>query len=787
MLQRVLIDRPPFTAPPLLSRAPWDPPAQWPARWLTPPVGWETPLVLAFRLVLDSPVALAARLHVSADERYELWCDGERVGGGPERGDEWHWAFESWDLRLAPGRHVLTARVWAFGRLAPWAQRSLGAGFLCAAEGDHAVRFATGQAPWQVRRLDGWSFADPSAAAGTGVGTGPSEQWDSAAWWDPADAAGDPAWVEPKAGEPGNNGDHVLLSPRRLLEPARLAPQAEAPLTGLVVAAADGQAGSACWTGPGSDAGWSALLAGQALTIPAGGRRRVLIDLGTYACGRPLVQAAGQGRITLAVGEALSAEGRKGGRDAIAGKRLAVEADALVVARPCRWQPLWWRAGRWLEVVAEAGAAPLRLEALGFTTTGYPWAVTGGSLGSDAGTAAIHAACERTWRACAHETFMDCPHYEQLMYVGDTRVQALLSYVLSADDALPRKALALFDSGRAVGRGLVPDAYPAGCSKLIPPFALWWVAMVHDHAWWRGGATAAHLPGVRAVCQRFRGECGADGLWRSSAHWNYLDWCGGWTHGVPPGGDEGGINASFNWQLVHALGQWAELEDAGGEPEQAALARRWRAETLAGLRARCWDAARGAFAEQPGGAVFSEHAQALALLSGALDDGERAGVGAALTGGALVAASCYFSHYLFDALAALERSDLLLARLEAWKASLALGLRTTPEGFGGEIRSDCHAWSAHPLYHHLATLLGVRPAAAGFARVRIAPRPGPLERIEGRVAHPRGTIHVLVERRGAGITATVDLPAGLSGELVWAGRSLPLVAGRQVVVAEAPQ
>jgi hypothetical protein len=112
---------------------------------------------------------------------------------------------------------------------------------------------------------------------------------------------------------------------------------------------------------------------------------------------------------------------------------------------------------------------------------------------------------------------------------------------------------------------------------------------------------------------------------------------------------------------------------------------------------------------------------------------------------------------------------------------LAMGLTTvaeTPE----PTRSDSHAWSAHPNYGLLATVLGVRPDAPGFRSVRIAPRLGPLERAEGRIPHPLGDIEVRLVRAGPrGIQAEVALPAGLTGVFEWEGAAQPLRAGRQTI------
>ena len=35
----------------------------------------------------------------------------------------------------------------------------------------------------------------------------------------------------------------------------------------------------------------------------------------------------------------------------------------------------------------------------------------------------IQRICVRGMQMCSHETYMDCPFFEQLMYVGDTRLE----------------------------------------------------------------------------------------------------------------------------------------------------------------------------------------------------------------------------------------------------------------------------------------------------------------------------------------------------------------------------
>ena len=87
----------------------------WKASWITHPEGPQREFgVFHFRktITLDA-VPQRFMIHVSGDNRYELFVNGERVLAGPARGDLDHWRYETLDIapRFSAGRNVLAAVV----------------------------------------------------------------------------------------------------------------------------------------------------------------------------------------------------------------------------------------------------------------------------------------------------------------------------------------------------------------------------------------------------------------------------------------------------------------------------------------------------------------------------------------------------------------------------------------------------------------------------------------------------------------------------------------------------
>ena len=87
-----------------------------------------------------------------------------------------------------------------------------------------------------------------------------------------------------------------------------------------------------------------------------------------------------------------------------------------------------------------------------------------------------------------------------------------------------------------------------------------------------------------------------------------------------------------------------------------------------------------------------------------------------------------------------------------------------------------HGWGGTPLIQMSSRILGVTPAAPGFAKIAIRPQPCGLNFARGTVPTPHGNVDGDWRREGAQFTLKVTVPAGSSADVML------LVAGKQVSV-----
>ncbi len=541
---------------------------------------------------------------------------------------------------------------------------------------------------------------------------------------------------------------------------------------------------------PAEEAGWQELLEKRAgVTIPAQAARRVIIELPDYTVAYPAVvtSGGGGGRVEVLWAEALKTSPdfwntEKGQRGEIQGKYFVGAGDhfRLDGGDHRLYEPLWWMAGRYVEVFVQAGSEDVRIDEISFTERRYPLEMHSRFASSDLRLEDIRPILVRGMQMCANETFFDCPYYEELMYAGDTRLESLVTYILGHDDRLPRKALRMYDVSR-MADGMIQSRYPCRTTQVISTFALWWVGMVRDFLYWRDDVkfVGELLPGVRATIQGFQRLIGEDGLLRGAEGWNTIDWVPGWGQdgGVPPEGHSG-VSGLLNWQHLYGLSLYRDLEEQVGDAELAAWAERVAGETLTKVDGAFWNEERGLYADTRDHSHFSEHTQIMALLSGLLDEEKTRRVAEQLFAAPdLDRATIYFSHYYFEVCKQLGRMDAFFERMELWFYLKEMGFKTPVES-PEPSRSDCHAWSSHPLFHYFATLLGIRPAQTGFKSVTIQPQLGPLTWASGWMPHPAGgEIGVELRLEGGVLEGMVNLPGDLVGSFTWAGKTIPLTSG----------
>lgn len=770
---RVLINEDPF--PLDVAKIEWNGAGQWPCHWISAPELPKTPFVCAYRLAFEAEEAAEVRIHVTADERYLLFLDGEEIGRGSDRGDANNWFFESYDILLEKGPHLLVAQVRSLGDKAPLAQLPAEHGFLlCPQEEAWQAKIGTGHAAWESKIVEGLEWIHPLS----GWGTGWNQVLDARkVAWDTLAGEGE-GWLPTITGLKGMSPGVNDRTPIHILKPSMLPPMLLDPIeTGIVVRHVSAPPGGSTHAIPMREAddlvaehvGWMRLFEGDALVVPANTRRRILLDIGNYVCAFPQLRTTGghDASVRIHWQESLytTETGHdKGNRDEIEGKYFNTTwhnedgiGDRFISdGQPRTFNTLWWQAGRYVEVLVETADEPLTITRLDFIETHYPYEFTAEFEASDLRLTDIMPIMRRVLEMCSHETYMDCPYYEQLQYIGDTRLQVLVTYTQTDDDRLPRKALTMFDASRRLN-GLTQSRYPSNILQIIPPFSLWYVDMLHDFALWRGDFDFLRplMIGARGVLDAYRAVIDTDGLLGAVDGWNFVDWVPGWYAGMPKDAAHG-KSGILNLHLIYTLRLAAELEEWLDEPEMAARHRRTADRLAQAVNDRFWSEERGLYANDLEQTQFSEHAQCLALLGDAVPSDRHERVFHGLLNQELDRTTIYFSHYLFETYRLLGRPDLILDRMPLWFDHVANGLKTTIES-PEPTRSDCHAWGAHPLYHYFATFLGIRPTAPGFTEVEITPQLGPLRFASGTMPTPHGDIVV----RAEGGDLTVHLPVGV--------------------------
>ncbi|KAK5049544.1 hypothetical protein LTR84_004473 [Exophiala bonariae] len=393
------------------------------------------------------------------------------------------------------------------------------------------------------------------------------------------------------------------------------------------------------------------------------------------------------------------------------------------------FEPFWFRAFRYIQLEISTSSAPATFHSFRYRMTRYPLKVET-TIKASSELENMWQISLNTLKNCMHETYEDCPFYEQNQFIMDSRLQMLFTYQISTDDRLARKTMQEFYASRR-DDGLLEAQFPSpGRCVNIPQFSLFWILMVHDHMMYFGDQRLVkqYLGTIDGILDHFDARLNSlslVGLFDEEM-WPFVDWVTEWhgstglhSMGIPKAYWNGA--ATYN-SLLYAfvLQHAADLCDFVHRPDTASEYRRRAMSLNEAVNAHCYDGEL--YLDGPNSQDRSQHPQVFAVLSGAIQ-GEAAAelMRRTIIDNSLPKCSYALSFYLLRAASqAGVYEELFIYLVAPWKKMMNQNLTTWAED-DVMFRSDCHGWSASPINEIVSKIFGISPASAAYACLKIEP------------------------------------------------------------------
>lgn len=719
-------------------------------------------------------------IKVTADSRYKLYLNGYPIGFGPEKGDRWRYYFDTievdnrflkkgWNIISALVIHYYIAEPWIYYRGGPGSVfRTATAGFIL--EGDlldrdgNLIEKIFTDESWRVYRDSGVDFVPSKHMPLVGEvevvkGRLIPYDWCSV---DFNDATWENAKVISKDRDLAFNPEtelNELLPNWSLIERdipmlyqenrdfVRVIPESFIP----------------------------------SVTLEPNKSYSFLLDAGELTTGFPCIKLRGGygSVIKLTYGECFSYRDsngilRKGVRDDINGIIVGDTDTFYPSGNEDYYEPFWFRTFRFIKVDIDVSSSPITIDRICFREIGYPLSIDGRFSSSDERLNKVWEVSIKTLKRSIHETYEDCPYYEQMQYIMDSMLESLYMYQISKDYRLVKKALYDFHSS-LLPTGLLQSRYPSMAPQVIPIFSLYWILMLRDYVLYSGEIELIrrYRPTIDSILSWFERHLTRENLVGKIGYWPYVDWVEGWSWGIP---------SAFNSDVttIYSLIYSYTLKIASNLMlfiDSRSLFKEYKVRSMKidkAIKRYCLDEEIGLFKDGIRTRQFSQHCQIWAVLN-ELVKGDRARfiIEKVIEDKSISEVSIAHSYFLFRAL---DKTNLYNKYgpilLNRWKKLLDMNVTTFPETFENP-RSECHGWSAVPIYESIASILGIRPAEPGFRKIDIKPHPIDLDWAEGMIPTLRGDINVRWEKDRDLMLINIRSPIEMKIRLILSALDIP--------------
>lgn len=711
---------------------------------------------------------------ISANTRYRLWVNGIPVASGPCKGDQFRHYYDIFDIseHLVSGKNTVSVQVLyqephsavrqTDERASIYSVCGVGGGHRLAVEG--SVQNDTGQcihdlttgcADWRVWLEGSYYLRSSSITEYLGAVCEEIDCKEIPQNWKLPNFD-DAAWEKSVPLEPVKSSD--FMSGVGLIQrlPIRIRPIPQLYET------------QASFVN-GTDA---------AVTVPPGTSKQILLDAGAEVNGYPVFrfQGGAGSRVEITYFEKFTGACASSKTDVEHGEISGLTDKLVLSGGDMTFEPFWYRTFRFTSVSITTANAVTFLSPV-YRKTGYPLKAESWIRSSEPWVEEVWSMCVRTLENCMMDTYMDCPYYEQNQFPMDTRLEALFCAAVSRDDQLTRKALEDFHCS-ITPDGLVHGRYPSVYPQIISTFSLHYIFMLEEH--WRqtGEFNRRYMPDIDRILEYYQNRVEDTGLVGRLGYWEFIDWQAAWAHlGGIPEALEHGPSTIINLMYALALEKGAALVETSGRAAVAEEYRMRRRDILRRVEDLCWDENRNMFREGPEFAQYSQHAQSWAVLNGLLQ-GERAVMALRRSMCDTDVLKCSFSTS-FEWFRALELAGIYpetFTDMKRWADLPALGNTTCPET-PGDSRSECHAWSALPIYEFIRVIAGIRENCGAL---EIRPNPAYLPDVEGAAVTRHGLVRFRYIKQNGLWQYEITLPENVQAMFIAPNGDRHSLTGRQI-------
>jgi alpha-L-rhamnosidase len=705
-------------------------------------------------------------IHISADNRYNLFVNGRRVCYGPAKGDLITYKYDVIDIApfLKQGNNQLAALVYNGGKDKPLSFLSVQTAFFLKSENEDYEMINTDPS-WKVLKntaiqpISYYEMLHKKTWFYGFYACGPGDNVDSDKFpW---------GWEEPGYNDNDwKNAEGLFFDGKA---PWNLVPRNIAFMDNHQVHPSRIRSTKGITLPLGK---WNGM---EKLVVPENSSATILIDFDIFTMGYPELKVVGgqNSSIKIRYAEALYEEiNLKAHRDSVNGKTMFGVWDIFHPDGKSErtFRPLWKRAFRYVQFEIETKDQPLEILSYINEYSGYPYPEMSTFSSNDSRLNKIFEISLRTFRMCSGETYYDTPFYEQLSYGGDNRPISAISTYNSTDDRLFREVMRLYPQSENKETGLFKSAYPSQFEFDQGTWSLAWIQSLHDYYFIRGDKEylkqfVDNIERVLGFYERHLDE--STGMIGTVKNNNFVDWS--IVDGrIPRQNKQNEIQQSalLTLYFVHSIDCAVNMYIQIGENDKAD---KW--ESIAkgikkAIYVNCWDEESQLFKDYPNQNIFSQHTNLLAILCDLVNPEQQKDLLNRILSFDKFdeMASSYFSFFLFKAMQKTGQEDLFLENLDFWYNFIDRGHTTCGEtGFASHDRSDCHAWSAHPAYFLISSVCGIKPGDVGFNIVNISPHLGELTQVKASMPHPLGRIDVDYKILNGKLKSIIVLPEGMNG------------------------